>query len=378
MATTPRPALAPSLPLSLAYEPQHRSIVKQHWNVTFARQGKMSVTAKRIMARVLDQIRDDDFHLREYYQLAIADITESAGINRDNAYREIESALRELAAASWEFKSVDTEQWHLRHLLDTTKETPVGYSGGTMTVLLNPQLAPYFLQLAHYTTYRLDSYLKLRSWYSMRLYEILAAFRDTGFWEVSIEEYRKLLDCWHQTDKRGRVLKDKEGAPKLKYPNVNDLINYTTTEPLAELAETELAFQIIPRHETDRVGRGRKKIVGLRFELLQPQLTTIPPAWLAHPVTGPIIEKLRSWKVNDKNIALYATILQRAGITKLIRGWEQKQVSQRAIDSPEKYCNAAFVRAAKAIIEEQKAEALQVKQDLQLGLFAENQPSKRV
>jgi len=74
MATTPRPSLAPSLPLSLAYEPLHRSIVKQHWNVTFARQGKMSVTAKRIMARVLDQIRDDDFHLREYYQLAIADI----------------------------------------------------------------------------------------------------------------------------------------------------------------------------------------------------------------------------------------------------------------------------------------------------------------
>lgn len=376
MASSRHPTLALNLPLSLEYQPQHRSVVKQHWNVTFARQAKMSVTAKRILARVLDQIRDDDFLLREYYQLAITDITESAGINRDNAYREIESALRDLAAASWEFKSIDTEQWHIRHLLDTTKETPVGYSGGTVTVLLNPQLAPYFLQLAHYTTYRLDSYLKLRSWYSMRLYEILAAFRDTGFWEVSIEEYRKLLDCWHQTDKRGRVVKDKEGMPKLKYPNVNDLIRNTTIEPQAELAETELAFQLVPRHETARAGRGRRRIVGLRFELLRPQLTTIPPAWLTHPVTGPIIEKLRAWKVSDKNIALYATVLQRAGITKIIRGWEQKQVSQRAIDSPEKYCNAAFVRAAKAIIEEQKVEALQIKQDLQLGLFAGNQSNK--
>ncbi len=52
------------LPLGLTYEPKHKDIVKQHWNVTFARQGRMSVSAKRIMARVIDQIRDDDFKLR--------------------------------------------------------------------------------------------------------------------------------------------------------------------------------------------------------------------------------------------------------------------------------------------------------------------------
>jgi plasmid replication initiation protein len=370
MADKRRPTATSALPLTLVYEPQHKELVKQHWNVTFARQIKMSVAAKRIMARVLDQIRDDDFQLREYYQLALGDITDSVGISRENAYREVEVALRELVATSWEFKDVENEKWQIRHLLDTTKEQPVGYQNGVITVLLNPQLAPYFIQIAHYTTYRLDSYLKLRSWYSMRLYEILAAFRDTGVWEVGLDEYRQLLDCWHQTDKRGRVLKDKDGQPRLKYPSVNDLISYTTTEPLAELADTELAFRVLPRYETARTGRGRRKIEGLRFELLHPQATTIPAAWLKNPVTGPIIEKLRGWRVSDKNIALYATTLQRAGIAKLIREWELKENSARRIDSRDKYCNAAFVRAAKAILEEQKAEALQVKQDLQLGLFS--------
>jgi plasmid replication initiation protein len=232
MADKRRPTATSALPLTLVYEPQHKELVKQHWNVTFARQIKMSVAAKRIMARVLDQIRDDDFQLREYYQLALGDITDSVGISRENAYREVEVALRELVATSWEFKDVENEKWQIRHLLDTTKEQPVGYQNGVITVLLNPQLAPYFIQIAHYTTYRLDSYLKLRSWYSMRLYEILAAFRDTGVWEVGLDEYRQLLDCWHQTDKRGRVLKDKDGQPRLKYPSVNDLISYTTTEPL--------------------------------------------------------------------------------------------------------------------------------------------------
>lgn len=360
---------SPTLPLSLAYEPQHRNLVKQHWNVTFARQTKVSVVAKRIMARVLDQIRDDDFKMRDYYQLSVAEISDSAGINRENAYREVENALRELANTSWEFKDLTEEKWHIRHLLDTTKEQTVGYENGVITVLLNPQLTPYFIQIAHYTTYRVDSYMKLRSWYSMRFYEILAAFRDTGFWEVGLDEYRQLLDCWYHTDKRGRVLKNKNDEPRLKYPNVNDLIRFTTTEPLSELAETELAFRMKPCYEAERASRGRPKITGLRFELVTPVPTTIPPSWFKHPETAAIIEKLRQWKVSDRNIATYATVLQRPGISKLVREWEVKEISNRKIDSREKYCNSAFTKAAKLILDEQKNEVLQINKELQLGLF---------
>jgi len=358
-----------TLPLGLVYKPQHRNLVKQHWNVTFARQTKVSVAAKRIMARVLDQIRDNDFKMRDYYQLSVAEISDSAGINRENAYREVENALRELANTTWEFKDLAEEKWHIRHLLDTTKEQTVGYENGVITVLLNPQLTPYFIQVAHYSTYRVASYMKLRSWYSMRFYEILAAFRDTGFWEVGIDEYRQLLDCWYHTDKRGRVLRNKNDEPRLKYPNVNDLIRFTTTEPLSELAETELAFRMEPCYETGRVGRGRRKITGLRFELLNPVITTIPADWFDIPETAATIEKLRQWKISDKNIATYAPVLGKLGVSKLVREWELKDISDKRIDSREKYCNTAFTRAANLILDEQKVEALQVKTELQLGIF---------
>ena len=95
-----------------------------------------------------------------------------------------------------------------------------------------------------------------------------------------------------------------------------------TTGPLLELARTELAFKVTPRHETGRVGRGRRKIVGLRFDLLQPRPTNIPVTWLTNKVTGPLIKKLRHWKVADRNIALYALTLQRDRIQKFIREWE--------------------------------------------------------
>jgi hypothetical protein len=153
-----------TIPLGLTYEPEHRDIIKQHWNVTFARQGRMSVAAKRIMARVIDQIRDDDHKLRPYYQFSIGDIIAGAGITRETAYKDIQGALRELVAATWEFESLDGSEWYIRHLLDTTNyERPVGYKDGVVTVLLNPALGPYFIQIAHYTKYQLNNYMNLKT-----------------------------------------------------------------------------------------------------------------------------------------------------------------------------------------------------------------------
>ena len=358
-----------TLPLGLLDEPEHQELVKQHWNVTFARQGKMSVTAKRIMARVLDQIRDDDYALRPFFQLKVSDIVEEAGITKKTAQREIESSLLELGAAIWVFKSLESEEgeadkWYMCHLLDTTKKTRVGYENGVITIILNPELSPYFIQIAHYTKYKLSNYMSLRSWYSMRFFEILSAFTDTGFWEVDIEEYRHLMDCGQILDKRQRPKRNKKGELLVKYPNISDLIHRTTTEPLQELAGTELAFKFEPVYEADRVGPGRKKIIRFRFELLKKPLTAIPPSWLENRNTRTVIENLRKWRVSDKNIALYAPILRQKGANKLLHEWMLKQTSDKRIDNLEKYCNAAFVRAAKTQREADRAEALAVRAHL--------------
>jgi len=360
----------PSLPAGLLYEPDHQQLVKQHWNVTFSRQKRMSVTAKRIMARVLDQIKDDDYVLRPYYQLRIADIITGVGISRETAYKDVEGAILELLSVIWTFKSPDGKEWRARHLLNTSQEETAGYRNGVISIPLNPALADYFINVAHYTTYQLAHYMRLKSWYSMRFFELLSAFKDTGVWEVSIEEYRLLLDCGPVLDRRKQPKKDKAGNVVVKYPLVKDLIQHTTREALEELADTDVAFTMTPVYEEARLTRGRPKIVRLRFELLLQQRTVIPPAWLADPLTGPIIGRLRGWRVSDKNIARYATTLQRAGIKRLLREWELKEISNDRINSRERYCNAAFVKAAKLLLEQQQAEALQVRQGLQLGLFA--------
>lgn len=344
------------LPLGLTYEPKHKEIVKQHWNVTFARQGRMSVGAKRIMARVIDQIRDDDFKLRPYYQFRISDIITEAGITKETAYKEVQGSLRELTSAAWEFESLDGSEWYIRHLLDTTKEKAVGYKDGVITVLLNPQLEPYFVQIAHYTKYQLSNYMSLKSWYSMRFFEILSAFRDTGVWSPTIEQYRQMMDCWHEKDKRGKIKKDKDGNPKMKYPDTRDLVNRTITEPLEELAGTNLAFTYEPTYEADRMTRGRKKIIGFKFTLQRKQDGKIPEYWLQNTVVARVVANLRAWKVTDTNIALYLEDVGTAATNRLIYEWQLKENSKEQINDRVKYCNAVFVRMGKAAQERLKNE----------------------
>jgi plasmid replication initiation protein len=346
---------APLLELGLQYTPEHRGEVKQHWSVTFARQKKISVYGKRIMARVIDQIREDDYKLRDFYQLHISAILEGTDIDTETAYAKIKGALYELADVKWEFESIDHKEWYFQHLLDTTKEQRVGYKDGIITILLNPQLAPYLVKAAHYSRFPLYDYLNLKSWYSMRLFEMLAAWQDKGCWEVAVDDYRQYMDCWHGVDKRGQLLKDKSGKPVMRYPTTKLLVENTIRGPLKELTGTDFEFTFTPVYETVRLTRGRKQIVLFRFELKKNQPSpVVPDAWLQNQAIGNIIQRLRDWQVMDGNIARYAPILQREGILTLLQAWDSKNRSRQPIVDKIGYCNAAFIKAGKQAMKDAK------------------------
>lgn len=351
----PPPAESSALPTLLTYAPEHKQIIKQHWNVTFARQKKMTPMAKRIMALVIDQIRDDDFELRPHYQFKISELAEKSNLAEKTIYNYVEAALRELAKVTWEFQKPRSKnsqdprdyEWYIRNLLDTTKDERVGYKNGIVTVLLNPQLAPYFIQIAHYSKFQVESYMHLKSWYSMRFFEILSAFRDTGEWVVGLDEYRQLMDCWEQKDNYDRVKKDKKGNPVMKHPTTKDLINYTVAEPMSELAGTSLAFDYEPIYEQGGGRRGRPKIIALSFKLRHVISDTIPAEWFERPDEAKAITALRKWKVSDRNITQYLYAIGGEAIHKLIYGWQIKENSDKKIDDRAKYCNAVFVKLGK-------------------------------
>nr|WP_298935066.1 replication initiation protein [uncultured Dyadobacter sp.] len=305
-------------------EKEVKKYAKQHWNVTFARQRKVSVYAKRIMANVLAMIKEDDRELRPYYQMHISDV---APTTDSDFHAKVKKAFDELTDLKWLIEDISTKYFAFRHLLNTS-DANCSYKDGTISIVLNPLLKPYFIELAHYSIYELKHYMHFSSWYSLRMFELLSAFKDTGIWWVSIDEFRKLMDC------------------EKKYPLSKDLLKYTLAEPLQELESTEFAFTYDPVYDMYAHSRGRKPVIALEFRLKKATPKNVPEEWFefsdAHKN---VLLRLRSWQVTDANIVRYAKVIGMERANKLLYEW---QIKGKEIQDKAKYCNAVWVRVGKA------------------------------
>lgn len=306
--------------------PNFKEHVKQHWNITFAKQPRMSVVAKRIFAMVLAQISENEMKLKPYFELHITDvITEK--MDRDSAYKEVKKAFKDMMDLKWLIEDIDKRQFTYRHLLDSTKPK-FGYQDGMIMIALNPMLEPYFIELAHYTRYQLDNYMKFESWYSMRLWEILSAFRDKGWWYVPIEEYRKLMDC------------------EKKYSFTKDLIKYTLAEPLSDFKGTQFEFEVDQIKADHRGARGPRPVVALEFRF-KTEMKTIPPSWYKTSRKHEFVlrELVQKYKVEEINIIKYGRFLGLEGLAQLRYQFEIKQLSSNKINDQAKYCNKVLIQA---------------------------------
>lgn len=305
-------------------EKEVKKYAKQHWNVTFARQRKVSVYAKRIMANVLAMIKEDDNELRPYYQMHISDVVPTT---HSDFHAKVKKAFDELTDLKWLIEDISTKYFAFRHLLNTS-DVNCAYKDGTISIVLNPLLKPYFIELAHYSIYELKHYMHFSSWYSLRMFELLSAFKDTGIWWVSIDEFRQLMDC------------------EKKYPLSKDLLKYTLAEPLQELESTELAFTYEPIYNIYAHSRGRKPVIALEFRIKKAIPKNVPQEWFEFSDEHKsVLLRLRTWQVTDANVIRYAKAIGMERANKLLYEW---QLKGKEIQDKAKYCNAVWVRVGKA------------------------------
>lgn len=353
-----------SLPLDLISKPDYKDIIKQNWKFTFSRQKMSSVYTKRTIGLIIAQIKESGY--KEYFQILASDIIKETEIDHSNVYRNMRAVAEELISICFFFEDEKEQTFIPRHLVDTTRfQNPVGYHKGVLTVAFNPTLKEIILELAHYSEYELSSYLKCSSWYSMRLFELLSAYRDTGWWQVSINEYRELMGCGAGSvyDKKGRPRIDKKtGKPLAKYPNAADLIERTTREPLKELENTECAFTVKAIFDDEKVGKGRRPITHVRFDLktikaLAPKNSERIEYWLKTSKNfSKIYERLKKYKISDDIIVKYIKTIGQPKIIELLHLWDLRQLpdSKNRIENVEHYCNKVFSEIGKKAEEEKK------------------------
>jgi plasmid replication initiation protein len=312
--------------------------VRQHWNATFSRQRKVSVLSKKIMSAVMSQIKKDDDDFKGYYQFHISNFI-TGGQTDTNIYSETKKAFKELTDLKWLFEDLEGKRFAYRALLNTS-DVRCGYDNGTITVVLNPLLKPFFIALAHYTIYELKWYMTFSNWYSMRLYELLSAYKDTGFWIVDVAEYRKLMDCENKYKKKDGTYND------------SDMIKKTIGNSILELEPTDMAFTVEAIKEKQIGVRGRKSFVRLVFRLKKIQQKNVPSDFKSNPRDNEFFEKMHlKYQISEANIVKYYNAITPKGVVDLLKSWDLKEKTDSPIKDKLKYCNSVFVAMGKKAIE---------------------------
>jgi plasmid replication initiation protein len=181
--------------------------------------------------------------------------------------------------------------------------------------------------------------MTFKSWYSMRLYELLSSFKDTGYWEVDIDKYRTLMDCDDKYKEKGKK-------------NDSKLVLKTTEEAILELERTDMAFTVETIKGKEKGVAGRKSIVGLVFRLKKVQQKTVSIAWKTAPNNIKTFEKLHNkYKISEANLVQYFDAIGVKEVLELLKKWDAKELSDKPILDKVSYCNKVFVGMGKKALE---------------------------
>lgn len=342
-------AIQLTLPLDIVQSnmsTKYMKIVKQSWQITFSKQYMTSVFTKRVMGLIAAQIQNEK-DIKEFYQISADKIIKEVQMAREEVYRKMKEVMYELSTVIFYLEDKKNGKIIPRHLLDTTRfENPTSYYNGKLTIAFNPQLANIITELSNFSTYELYRYTNFKSWYSMRLYEILYAFIDIQEVVFNIENYRDWMGC-------GAKINPKTGNPMInsktgkiiyeKYSSHSDAIKYTTLEPLKEFKNLNVEFKVEPVYALE--GKGRRPIEKIKFSFTKERtnIKELIQQWIgtsdnfARFYTG-----MKKYKISDKNIVLYSRVIGKKRTGELLVEWDKKQASKNPIKNIKIYCNKVF------------------------------------
>lgn len=174
-------------------------LVKRQNDLVLAR-FRISVQARRLFMFVLAKVKESD-NEETKYTFPINQLATAIGVPRSNLYRDMVGVLEELEASKAkipvkgskdEFFSLGLISNIQKYRVNKNDEKRVA---GEVTIYLHKQILPYLQDFAGgYTSIDLKYFMRLRSTFSQRLYDLLKwhAFKQQA-WRVSREELRDLL-----------------------------------------------------------------------------------------------------------------------------------------------------------------------------------------
>lgn len=149
---------------------------------------KLSLTEQRIILTVISKIQPHDEGFKKY-RFKIAEFLEFIGINRPAVYKNMLQITKNLMEKVLTIKK--DNKLHLTHWVQTATYE---IGSGCVDLTFDPELKPYLLGLKNcFLKYKLKDVIRLKSTYSIRLYELLKQYKKIGKRTFEIEALKKIL-----------------------------------------------------------------------------------------------------------------------------------------------------------------------------------------
>jgi plasmid replication initiation protein len=159
-------------------------------NSLITAQYDLSVEEQKIILTLASMVQIDDKEF-EPYTFKIKNFMELIGITTKTRYTTIPQLAKKLMKKVFEINEGDKTL-----VISWLSSAEYTRGSGQVTLCFDPKLKPLLLKLnSLFTTYRLENILKLKSKYSIRIYEILKSsqFKRQGYVTIKLDDLRKTL-----------------------------------------------------------------------------------------------------------------------------------------------------------------------------------------
>lgn len=241
---------------------------------------KLGVLEQKIILMLASKLQPSDTEFKTY-SLSVNEFAKLLGISSKSKYEEIRKITYALVKKGFEVR-VDNRVHQVSWLSSVTYNE----NEGTVDLRFDPFLKPYLLELkSHFTSYRLENVIKLKSSYSIRLYELL-------------KQYERVKERTFELSRLREMLGIEDMYPV--YGNFKQRVLLRAQEELKD--KTDISFQL------EEIKKGRK-VVKLKFIILQNK--TVPKGnhqlSMFDESSGHIIQKL----LLDNQIDVSNDVLER-------------------------------------------------------------------
>jgi len=253
----------------------------------------MTLEEKRVVLLMVSLVRKDDQDFQTY-RIPITDIRDYLGLRTNKLYDDIKRVADSLLSRVLHIAE-EGGGWLKVGWVASARYVPKGYKGAEVACLdlsFSPEMKPYLLELkSHFANYMLQNVAGLRSFYSIRLYELLKSRRRLQSFTLAVADLRRMLKA------------------EAKYANHKDFRTRVILTAQSELEQkTDIAF------EFEETRRGRK-VKSVTFTMRdnaptkppRPITRTIPPSFVLADDRQP--QLLPPTEADREHERLYAEVI---------------------------------------------------------------------